>query len=364
MSDNRRRFCAVRDALKKYFPGEPKGNAARRLNVLAALVIGIVGSRSSNLPHIAQKVPDKVKRESRVKRFSRFVANELVEVNTLFLPFSRQLLQSLAHQTLVLIIDGSEVGRGCVTLMVSVVYKKRALPIAFIVVNGHKGHFPQSTHVDLFETVYDIIPQGSDVVVLGDGEFDGTTLQQTLDDFGWSYICRTAKNAQLCADGQWFSFSDVAVQPGNCLGFYDVMFTQDEYGPVLAIAWFKPEYKEPIYLVTNLPVVEEACYWYRKRFYIETMFSDQKSRGFNLHKSHIEDADRLTRLMMAVCLAYIWIIYLGAIAKKNGWLGIIHRTDRCDLSLFQLGLVLLDYLLDEKMTIDVAFHIPCSECVR
>ena len=76
----------------------------------------------------------------------------------------------------------------------------------------------------------------------------------------------------------------------------------------------KNNHKEPLYLVTNLPVVEEACFLYRKRFRIETFFSDQKSRGFHLHKSHLSDPKRLARLMIASCLAYLWVVYLGAFA--------------------------------------------------
>jgi len=45
------------------------------LHTLAALVSGIVGSRSTNLPAIAGKAPDRTKRESRVKRFSRWMKN-------------------------------------------------------------------------------------------------------------------------------------------------------------------------------------------------------------------------------------------------------------------------------------------------
>ncbi|MGB8719516.1 MAG: hypothetical protein WCD46_09420, partial [Desulfobacterales bacterium] len=40
---------------------------------------------------------------------------------------------------------------------------------------------------------------------------------------------------------------------------------------------------------------------------IETFFSDQKSRGFNIDKSHLSCPQRLTRLMYASCLAYLWI---------------------------------------------------------
>jgi len=90
---------------------------------------------------------------------------------------------------------------------------------------------------------------------------------------------------------------------------------------------------------------------------IETFFSDQKSRGFHLHKSHLSDPMRLSRLLMAACLAYLWMVYLGARCEQDGWVRIIHRSDRCDLSLFKLGLRLLDYFLNEDLSIPVAFCV-------
>jgi hypothetical protein len=125
---------------------------------------------------------------------------------------------------------------------------------------------------------------------------------------------------------------------------------------VQAIAWWDAEYEEPIYLISNLSISEDPCQWYKKRFTIETLFSDQKSRGFYLNKSHISDPERLAQLMMAACLAYIWIIYLGNLSIQQGWDKIIHRTDRCDLSLFQMGLRLLDYFLTMEMEIPVTFN--------
>jgi len=365
MSDNRRRYRAIRKELKDLYPFEPKGNLARHLNTLTGLISGIVGGNSAHLPKIAKKVPDRTKKESRVKRFSRWVNNERIEFECYYLPYVEALLTSLAHRPLLLAMDGSEMGRGCLTLMVSVIYKKRALPIAWVVVQGSKGHFPEETHMRLIERVHDIVPEGCDVIFLGDGEFDGTMLQATLADYGWEYTCRTAKNAQICEDSHWFSLDEINIQPGNCIELPDVAITRQAYGPVLVIAWWQVSYEDPIYLVTNMELAAEACYWYAKRFRIETFFSDQKSRGFNMQKSHIADPERLSRLMIAACLAYIWIIYLGVIAKRDGWVKTIHRTDRCDLSLFQLGLDLLEHFLNENLTIPVAFQMPTlPESVR
>jgi hypothetical protein len=71
----------------------------------------------------------------------------------------------------------------------------------------------------------------------------------------------------------------------------------------------------------------------------------------------VADPLRLSRLLMAACLAYIWIIYLGALCEHDGWGRIIHRGNRCDLRLFPLGLRLLDHLVNEDRAIPVAFYV-------
>ena len=88
---------------------------------------------------------------------------------------------------------------------------------------------------------------------------------------------------------------------------------------------------------------------------IETFFGDEKSRGFGLHESHIADPKRLARLMTAACLAYLWVVYLGLVAKRDDWQRVIHRRYRCDLSLFQLGLVLLQHLLNRERSLPSGF---------
>ena len=136
-----------------------------------------------------------------------------------------------------------------------------------------------------------------------------------------------------------------------------MQITRDAYGPVMVLSCWAKGYQEPLYLVSNMEAAEEACRYYQKRFRIETFFSDQKSRGFHIHRSHISDPQRLSRLLIAACLAYIWIVYLGSLGKKDVWRSVIHRKSRCDLSLFQLGLRVLEHFLNEDLSIPVLFHV-------
>jgi hypothetical protein len=147
------------------------------------LVSGIVLSKSCQLPKIASKVPGEVHPDSRTKQFSRWINNEMIIFDLYFLPFIEPLLAKLAAtRPLVLVMDGSAVARGCVTLMISVLYSGRALPIAWLVIAGEKGHFPTETHVTLLREVRPRIPHGATVVLLGDGEFDSLELQAEAED--------------------------------------------------------------------------------------------------------------------------------------------------------------------------------------
>jgi hypothetical protein len=213
MRDNLRRYRAIRAALLQGYPAQPTGTIARHLTTLAALMSGIVGRKSTQLPHIATKVPDGTKPESRVKRFARWCDNAPILEEVYFLPYADVLLRHLALQTVVLVMDGSGVGRGCPALMIHVVSKGRALPLAWRVRHAPKGHFPEDLPIALVELLSGLIPAGAQVVLRGDGACDGVRLQQTLQQAGWSYACRTATSTVATWTGETFRLDAL----GSCL---------------------------------------------------------------------------------------------------------------------------------------------------
>ncbi|MFA5872862.1 MAG: hypothetical protein WC832_02750 [Anaerolineales bacterium] len=159
MSDNRRIYSTIRNALRQLYPAEPKRNLARHLKTMAGMVAGIVQAKRCQLPAIARHTPDLSKPESCIKRYSRWVQNERVDFEAYYLPFVRQILAHLASiRPLVFGVDGSEMGHGCITLMISLIYQKRALPVVWLVVKGHKGHLPEDVHMALLAQLQEIVP--------------------------------------------------------------------------------------------------------------------------------------------------------------------------------------------------------------
>lgn len=358
MSNSRRRYRAILTKLVQLH-GYPSGRTMQRVQVLAGLISGLVGSQSTHSREVAKHSGLGAKVESREKRLSRWYQNEQVTHEFDYLPYIQEVLDGLAGLALPLAIDGSEIGRGCLVLMISLIYNNRAIPLVWTVFQRPKGHASAAEHIHLLELVRPLLPPASEIIFLGDGEFDSVELQMHIQALPkWTYVCRTAKNTQIYLEGEWTALAALPLAPDTCLTLDEVRFTAQAYGPVQVVLRWDAHYADPLYLVTNLELGEEACYWYQQRMRIETFFSDQKSRGFQLHKSHVSDPVRLARLLIAACLAYIWMIYLGTQAHLRRLLPLLHRADRCDLSLFQLGLDLLHHCLEEELDILVDFRLP------
>jgi hypothetical protein len=260
--DNYRRDQGVLAALKQFYPQAPRGNVARHLKTLAWLISGIVGSQRTNYRAIARKAPDRTKVKSRIKRFSRWVNNERIDLESYFAPYTLALLVSLA-----LVIDGSSVGQDCQALVISLVYGRRALPLGWLVVAGGKGHLSESRWPSWY-------PQRPSSSSRGMASSMGwVRLQERVDRLGWQYVCRTAKDIVLTEAGAEFTAQELGLRPGQLIARPEVAFTRDQYGPVQVVAWWAKGEAHPIFLVTHLELAQEACWWYKKRFRIETFFS-------------------------------------------------------------------------------------------
>jgi hypothetical protein len=105
LSDNHRRYCAIHKALMRLTP-HVKGHRARHLVTLAAFICGIIGSKSTQLPAVADKTPGRAKPQSRITQWERWLTNKTITVEDDYLPYLSELLASLPEGPLVLVIDG------------------------------------------------------------------------------------------------------------------------------------------------------------------------------------------------------------------------------------------------------------------
>jgi hypothetical protein len=361
MTDRYRVYTKVLQTLKSQLTMYRQGHVV----TLVMTIAGIVMSRKAQLAVMSGEVPTVAKEKSIEMRMRRWVKHEKIEVEVTYMPFAQQILEALATVPLVLAMDGSTIGRGCMVLMVGAICDKRALPLAWVVYRGKKGHAPAALLVEVLRKVAPLIPEGAEVVLLGDGEYDSTEMVEWVQTHtDWSFVLRTAPNILVRTGQTWRKVGTFSKQQGSLVTAYQIAFTQTAALSLNLVAWWGANYEDPIYLITNLPNGSRACWFYKRRFRLETFFSDQKSRGFHIHKSHLSSPMRISRLLIAACLAYIWMICFGLFVIAQGKTGLIDRTDRIDNSLFRLGADWLKYVLKRGLPFDVHFFFQPAQFIE
>lgn len=324
------------------------GHNLVRLKTLAKMVSSILKTGRSEIMQMAKGQSPETKIASRVKKIKRWILSEQTSYASHYMPYAIQLLKTLSKSgELVFSIDGSTMGRGCMCLMFSVIYKGKAIPVVWEVYKSKKGHLPEKHHQSLLEDLSKLVPQNCSVVIVGDGEFDGCDFQEDIKCLGWNYCLRTGKQIEIEEyQGEVFKLGDVGIEHSCSLFFESVRFTQKRYGPVNVLIWHDKKHKNPLYIVTNLDSGPEIKSFYKKRFKIEPFFRDQKSKGFHIQRSGLGEAKRLSKLLIATCLAYVISIMAGIKALKSKFYPLIAREDGEFLSLFQLGLRFIEVLVD------------------
>ena len=194
MSDASKMNLSIARYLKQILDGTVHD---RHIYALAMMMTGLIRSKSSHFDEIGRKSAYKggSKFPSRAKLIHRFIKNKHVSYENHFLPFIEVVIASLGLSEFRLSIDSSKVGRGCLILVVGLVYKKRVIPLAWLLYKGSKGHSSVEKQLELLNQVMALLPDGANVILTGDGEFDGTGVIEWLKTHPtWHYALRTAKN--------------------------------------------------------------------------------------------------------------------------------------------------------------------------
>jgi len=306
------------------------------------LIVGIFQSRSVCLSRIAGKVPGPAKLLSMTRRLSRLLANPAIRVREWYEPIAREWLarQFSCLGEIRLIVDGTKIGCGHQLLIVSLAYRKRAIPIAWTWVKHIRGHSSTPKPLALLAYVRKLIPKGATVFIVGDREFGAVAILRQLDQWRWFYVLRQKGDTLvfLHPEHGWQPFGSYIRQPGQSfwLGRGDLT-AKEIYSTNLLVHWQTGE-KEPWCLATNLPDRLTALRFYRLRMWIEEMFGDFKKHGFDLESTRLRHFDRLSRLTLAVALLYVWLVSIGARIIRDGLRTVVDRNDRRDLGIFQIGL--------------------------
>jgi hypothetical protein len=317
----------------------PDGCRSRMMNMLW-LVVGLYKASSVHLSMVARKLPIRADKLSLDKRLRRFLDNGAVHVRDWYRPVAIGLLRAASSAGQVhLVIDCSKVGFGHQLVMVGIAYRRRVLPLAWTWLRCRKGHSTTGKQIVLLSYLRSLVPTGVKVSLVGDNEFGSSLLMKVLDWWHWDYALRQPGDHLVMPYGktEWQRLDSLGLQPGHIMWLGRTLLTHKHaYETNLALYW-QPGQSSPWYLATNLPSPHGALRLYRRRMWIEEMFGDMKTHGFDLEHTHLRHFLRLSRLTLAVCLLYLWLVATAEHVIASGQAHIVDRSDRRDLSIVRIG---------------------------
>jgi len=218
-------------------------------------------------------------------------------------------------------------------------YKRRVLPLVWSVHRGSKGHTSVAAQLKLFKYVQPLLPQHSQVWVVGDSGFQSVHLLQWLRHQGWHFVIRQQGRNKVGRSNQsWTKISQLGLQPGQTRYIGWVYLTEKHAAGQfwLILHWQKGQ-AEPWYLVSDCSGRRNLIRIYQRRMWIEEMYGDMKGHGFDLEATHLNDPDRISRLVLAVCITFVWFITLGSWVVKQGYRHFVDHKSRRDKSYFRIG---------------------------
>src|SRR5262249_52052866 len=151
----------------------------------------------------------------------------------LYDPVAFGILAALRHTRLRIQIDRTEINEHLNVLMVSVYYRKRAIPLLWKVLS-HQGNSTFKERNAVLAHLEELLPAGCHVLILADREFGQVDMMRSIGLHGWDF-CLRVKGTHFISPqpGVWVKLKDLAPQPGQHYFLTDVVLTQAQcYGPV------------------------------------------------------------------------------------------------------------------------------------
>jgi hypothetical protein len=319
---------------------------------LAWFITGLIVAAHCQLTCVARHVLWDGQRDSIVQRLRRVLMNVRLDVRTLYGPTVGYVLHWLNNaQGVTLVIDRTMIGAALNILMVSVAFRGRTLPLAWKV-QKKQGTFQLRYVQAALRFIAQWAPAHARIWVVGDREFQDVALQAFVrDELGWHFVQRLDHNLWIYPRrGRAFQLKYSGLRRGEFRSFGRVQVTRQRFGWVELIGYWRAGEDEPWYLISDKTLGRRAVRIYQRRFWIEEMFRDFKSHGWDIQASGLRLPARFERLLLMIALAYVWFVQLGLLVVKRGLRRWVDRRARRTLSYFRLGWNWLDRLLARDQT--------------
>jgi hypothetical protein len=332
-----------------------------RLATLGVLIVGLVNGRTINLSHLATQFPGDALHVSNYRRLQRFFQHTHLDGDVL----ARLVIEILGQggqKYLALDRTTWKLGKRAVNVLVlAVVTRRFRVPILWVCL-GHGGCSSVKDRTDLLTRYLKLFGVSSITVLLADREFVGTEWLEFLLKNNVPFAIRLKEDRKfLTEDGRLLSLRTRLLKHKR--GVWSGWLHGMDHTPETRVHIVAKRLKagEALFIVTNIDNPKRALSAYRKRWAIECLFSDAKTRGLNLEDTHMTDPGKLETVFAVITLAIAWAYRCAT--KQMGRKAIPRKTHgRREKSWFRSGLdTLRNWIINKPDKAIAAWAANCPK---
>lgn len=246
-----------------------------------------------------------------------------VEVDQCFAPLLRWVLRWWRAERLALAVDATLLADRWTALVISVVYRGCAIPVAWHILPANQAGEWMPHFLRLLRVLRPAVPPRLAVVVLADRGLWSPRLWKRIRDLGWHPLLRLRQETTFAPVGQDRRRARWLVPgPGHAWVGRGVAFKHAgvRRAGTLLVVWEVGQ-REPWVVLTDLAPQDSGIAWYGLRGWIELGFRVLKSLGWHWERTRRADPARIARHWLVLAVATLWTLAYGTRAEDAAWQG-------------------------------------------
>ncbi len=312
---------------------------------MASFLVAIVQQNTSNLARLANVLDLKAKSESKYRRLKRFLKEAEID----YVVFATLIIAILKPTgKYVLALDRTEWKYGKVwvnILTLSIVVGNASIPLFWQTLN-RKGNSTLPEKRAIIESYVKVFGVKDIDYFCADREFDGQEFVRYLDKKRVPFRLRvkvsmpiTDKNGKLMKCGKLLRTLRIGES-------YKLKRARKYGGVKVYVEVERGRDSKESVIVISSENSGKILVEYKRRWKIETMFQNLKSRGFEMEETHLTEAAKIDKLFGVLALAVAWATKTGELESAENPIE-IKNNERPQKSLFRLGCEIIQEVLFE-----------------
>jgi hypothetical protein len=288
--------------------------------VLAWAVVGLCLTKTVNFNQWGEVViSDAQYASSHQRRFERWFHNQHIKPIKFFFPLLRAAMQIWPpEQILYLAIDASDLKNGYLLIRLALIYRGRAIPVTWRVIKHNSTSVSYKDYKVILKQALLILPPGQPIILLADRGFVHANLIKFCRKHRWGYRLRAkSSTAVRLPDRRVASMAKLCPPPGQAHFYQNVYILGENIGPVNIALATPDDDEDPWYIISDAPTEVTTLDEYALRFDIEEGFLDDKSGGFQLESTKLDDHEAISRLFLVLAVATLHFTSVGCEVVKR-----------------------------------------------